>query len=224
MDRDAGFWYDGISYCMFDGTRMINRIALAIVAALAAPGLAQAWQETPLPLMAQDSQAFTSAQSPWKNDVFSRSAFSPLPFALGIAPANTTFTSFTKKLDDKTFVGVRSMSGFASTMTAPGFTNGFGFSATEVKLGYTLGSVRPWMSASFGSLTPNRFGGPTGLIGDPANPMFTGAPTPSFARVSAGFDVPVGANGTLSFGVSVGAVNGFNTRNNGFAYPGMIGR
>lgn len=201
---------------------MFSRILIAAVLAAAAPSPGQAFETTPLPIMAQDTQAFATVDSPWKGDVFARSPFGFSPFGLSLAPANTSFTSFSTKLDEKTTFGMRSMSGFVSTMSGPGLSRGFGFSATEMKFGYAAGNVRPWMSASFGAMTPNRFGGPLGLVGDPANPMFTGTQGPSFARVGAGVDFAISDKVTLGFGVSVGTMNGVNTGfNNGFAYPAL---
>ncbi|MGE3245550.1 MAG: hypothetical protein AB7F96_05950 [Beijerinckiaceae bacterium] len=200
------------------------RYLLALGLAAATPTLAHAWEETSLPLMAQDSAAFTTKASPWTSDVFARSPFAWSVFGSGIAPANTQFSGLTHKLDEKTFMGVRTMTGFASSLSGPGFNRGYGFSATEVKFAHISGPMRTWMSASFGSATASRLGGPYGLVGDPAA-RFTNGQNPTFGRVSAGFDYAISEKATLSFGVSVGTANGFGRGfGNGFGGPLGMGR
>ncbi len=207
---------------------MFCKLVFALAFA-AAPTLARALETVTLPIMAQDSHAFATVDSPWKGDVFARSPFGFSPFGFSTPGSNASFTSLNRKLDDNLSFGVRSTVGFSSSMTGHGLTRGYGFSATEVKFARTSGNMRTWMSASFGSMTPNRFGGPLGLVGDPANPMFTGVQNPSFARAAAGVDIAISNNVTLGLGVSVGTANGLNNSFNngfgrGFGGPLFIGR
>lgn len=191
---------------------MRHVFGLAIVAATMAT--AQAFETRTLPLLAQDRPAFAGSEPSltgdfWKGRYFGHTDFSLAPSGIGSIVTNRSFSSFGKTFDDKSFVAMRSSSGFLPTLAGPGLARGYQFSSTQLKAGYNLGRFRPYVTANFSSLRADRIGGgAVSLPGTFYNPANTGVNTQSFATIGAGVDFAITNNLSVGVGVSVGATSG----------------
>lgn len=136
-------------------------------------------------------------------------AFGASPFAGGSLFSTGTSARYADKINDKWLLGIETSTGFAasspfgSTFRGQGFGGGFDYNATNVRLGYDLGAVTPYISSSIASTKPN--------LGLGATPFETGflAQNPSFsakttASVGAGINYQATQNLQFSAGVSIG--------------------
>ena len=105
-------------------------------------------------------------------------------------------------LDNNVVVGVQASSGYLPGLTKFG-PSGYNFASTDVKLGYQMGALTPYVIAGYGVAKANGIGG-GGFTnsGDALNNLFAShGPEATLAHVGAGFDYAV--NNNLTIGVAV---------------------
>jgi opacity protein-like surface antigen len=169
--------------------------AVASLSCLTAP--ARAWEVVGgnLPTFAQSSSTAASAASPWASPWASFTA-SPI--------SGPNVGGYSYRMGKNLLVGIDTRSGFASGSPFGGFGAGLDYSSTNVKVGYDMGALRPYVTAGFGEMRSSTFGGSTftpasNTFQSPSNPFAT---TTNVTTVGAGFDYAITNNLTLGLGIS----------------------
>lgn len=193
---------------------------ILLVTAFAGAAQAQTLSSATLPSFAQGG-AYALAPSPL-GAIGGAFAFStPAP---GHVFGAANVAGFSQKLDDKLFISVQAVSGYASSFGSGltsfgrlGFgASGFDFTATSVKLGYDAGRFRPYVSAGFASATPVAGYGLSGPDRSLSAALNQPAGQRTTTSLGAGFDYAITGNLSFSAGVAVqstqGAVSPFGLR------------
>ena len=182
---------------------MTFRPIFAFAALLSLTASASAWEVvgSSLPTFAQGDTSGSSLVRPW-------SALTGDPFAGSAAiPSGYDF-----RVGKNLFVGVQQSSGLSAgsilgSGLSSGFASGGDFSSTQIKLGYDLGRLTPYVTAGFGEARSSAFG-PSSFAGAPAlgGPLSTNAnpfaATSSVTKIGAGFDYALSDKVTIGVGVS----------------------
>ena len=117
------------------------------------------------------------------------------------------FAGYNREFDNNLVLGIEASTGYAPSLFRHARYSGYEFAATNVKLGYDMGRLMPFVTAGFAFAKPDvRSGGYLGatetandLFGSPSNVRVLG-------NVGAGFDYQVTNN--LAVGVAVSAGTG----------------
>ncbi len=111
---------------------------------------------------------------------------------------------YDKKLANNFTLGIGASAGFAPYSIGNSALKGYNFATTDVKLGYDMGKVHPWVSAGVIMTKANSFNGYSGA-GDSLNSIF-GAPgkLQTAGTVGAGVDFQITNNLTMGIGVQAG--------------------
>ncbi len=112
--------------------------------------------------------------------------------------------AYDKKLENNFTIGVGASTGFAPYSVANSPLKGYNFGTTDVKLGYEMGKLHPWVSTGLVFAKGNSFSSYSGP-GDSINGLFGGPGKMAVSTsVGAGFDYQVTNNLSVSLGMHVG--------------------
>jgi outer membrane immunogenic protein len=128
------------------------------------------------------------------------------------------FLGYNKEFDNNIVLGVR-----GSVGTLPGLSNygarGYGFGMADMKLGYDMGRLMPYVTVGVGMANAmNGIGNPTGGLNNVNNLFSRSGQSVTLTRVGAGFDYAVTNN--LHIGVEASVVQ---AHGNGFGAPPQPG-
>jgi outer membrane immunogenic protein len=188
-------------------------LAAAAIACLAAPALADDAQAPKLPTFA--------AYGP---DGYGPSAASPSPWAGLYAGSEViasmgrhskghvggdVFIGYRRALPDNFIIAFEARAGFSPSLFRDTRFSGYNFAETSVKIGYQMGRLTPFVTASAGFARPNIRGASYSGANDSINALFASGPDlRAFGTVGAGFDYAVTNNLSVGLAVSAGAANG----------------
>lgn len=183
--------------------------AVLMLCCLIEGGQAQSLSTASLPAFARNPQAFTQNLSVWNGLQEGQQFYSFTTSGMGRLSGSGTFSGFSQKFSNNVFVDVRAGSGYAPSIFQSNPVSGFDYASTQLKIGYDLGRLRPYVIGSFGAVNPVLSNG-LNIPGGPANTMLnqTAGGTRSFTSVGAGFDYAISNKLSVGVGVSVGATRG----------------
>ncbi len=177
--------------------------------ALALPALAQ---DSSLPLLAQ-GPALQAQPNPWAGLEIGSEVF--VLSGKGVRGGHVGgdgFFRYDHAFANNVVVSVQGSAGYAPSVFA-GPANGFDFAVTNVKVGYDMGNIRPYVTAGAGLAKAS--GGFTGSVpnaADSVNNLFIDGNPKAIGTLGAGVDYAVTDRLTVSVSVSA-------TQGRGFAGP-----
>jgi opacity protein-like surface antigen len=146
--------------------------------------------------------------SPWTGFYAGSEVFAISGKGVKHGAGGAAFAGYNREFDNNLVIGVEASTGFAPSTFRHGPYTGYEFAATNVKLGYDMGRLMPFVTAGFAFAKPDiRSGGGYLSATESANDLF-GSPSNLrvLGNVGAGFDYQVTNN--LSVGVAVSAGTG----------------
>ena len=120
------------------------------------------------------------------------------------------FAGYDREFDNGVVVGVQGNAGYAPGLLKHSAITGFNFASTDVRVGYDMGRLMPFVTAGVGFAKPNvrSLGGYTGAANS-ANDLFNSrGDLRSFATVGAGFAYKVTDKLTVELAVQAFHGNG----------------
>jgi outer membrane immunogenic protein len=181
-------------------------VALAALAALGASARADNATPPTLPSLALNPQApDPSMSSPWTG-LYVGSELSA-SFAKGVKGGRfggAAYAGYNREFDNNLVLGVDAKAGYAPSMFAHG-PRGFNFAETDVKVGYDMGRLMPYVTAGVALAKPNQWGVPayTGATDAMNNLFSSGDGLRGIGTVGAGVDYAINNNLTVGVAVSV---------------------
>lgn len=117
------------------------------------------------------------------------------------------YAGYDREFANSVVLGIQGSTGFAPGWSSRSTFKGFDYAATDVKIGYDMGRVLPFVTAGVALAKPH-FGPGVGYLGTESfNTLINGSTDlHALTRVGAGVDVAVTNN--LTVGVAVSMVNG----------------
>jgi opacity protein-like surface antigen len=194
-------------------TRMLMRRALLLftLCAFGSPALADDAVAPKLPTFAlEQPPAAAASPSPWSgfhigSEVF---AFSGRHVKGGVGGA--VVAGYDHEFANNFVIGIDAKTGYAPFPFRHGPFKGFDYAATDVKLGYDMGRLMPFVTAGFVVARPQT-GARGGYVGatESVNDLFDGSSRlQGAATVGAGFDYAVTDRLHIGAAVTVGAGRG----------------
>jgi len=175
----------------------------------APPAVAPNSQAPSFPSLALDPQA--PPPSIWKGlyagaGVFVEAAKGSKPMAGG-----NGYIGYDRHLDNNLVLGVQVSTGYAPLVFQPGPFKGFDYGLANVRLGYEMGRLTPYLTAGVALARPVGVTGAGYLSpADSANALFSGSSNLGASGVfGAGFDYALTANTSVGLAAVVGTGHGF---------------
>ena len=190
-------------------TAMNRQAFLPIVAAcglIAAPALAAALpnpSSSPLPSLAADPMT----QAPNWSGFYVGAGIDVVSFKGAKAQAGgDVFGGYDHRFDNNVILGVRFATGYSPWAFASGPYRGFSFGEADVKLGYAMGRLTPYVVAGAALARPS-YGADFGDLGQSVNGLFAGpGAVQAVGTAGVGFDYAVTNN--LTVGLEARVNNG----------------
>jgi opacity protein-like surface antigen len=185
--------------------------ALAFVA-LCALGLAAKADDLPapkLPSFAANPQPLSASPqtaSPWSGLYVGSEAFAVSRKGAKGLVGGSAFVGYHREFDNNVVVGVEASTGLARSFRHSPFVS-YDYAATNLKLGYDMGRLMPFVTAGFVFAKPLTGRGGYVSATDSINDLFNSPSSiRTFGTIGAGFDYAV--TDKLSVGLAVSAGNG----------------
>jgi opacity protein-like surface antigen len=194
---------------------LASAVALRLVAAVALCGFATAAQadDTPppakLPTFAMNPEApwtaaGTPSTSPWAGFYVGSEVFAGSGKGLKGVVGGSAYAGYNREFDNNLVIGIEGSTGFAGASFKHGPFLGYDYAATNVKLGYDMGRLMPFVTAGFAFAKPTTSSGYGGAT-DSINSLFSSnsGNIRGAGMVGAGFEYAITNN--LSVGLAVSA-------------------
>jgi opacity protein-like surface antigen len=189
-------------------TKVIVRATMTLLAGccVSAAALAQATSPTGLPSLALSPQP---QQSIWNGFFVGSEVFAiSRKGAKGLIGGGVT-AGYNTSLPNNFILGISTSAGYAPAFYAGSGVRGFDYAKANIKLGYDMGRLMPYVTTGVVLAKPN-FGNGYLSATDSTNNLFNGSSNlRSAASVGAGFDYAITKNLTVGIGVSVGNSRAF---------------
>jgi opacity protein-like surface antigen len=185
-------------------------LAVLAVAVLCGPGFAARADDLPaakLPTLALDPQPLSP--SPWRGFYAGSELFAVSGKGTKGLVGGGAFVGYNHEFDNKLVIGIQASTGLTTGSYRSRFV-GYDFAATNVKLGYDMGRLMPFLTAGVALAKPNIRGGPGYAgAGDSLNDLFNSrSDVRAFGTVGAGFDYAITNNLSVGLAVSAGTGRG----------------
>lgn len=186
-------------------------LAFAVLCGFCLPAASDDAPPTPkLPTFALEGAPFAAnpqSASTWTGFYAGSEVFAVSGKGVKHGAGGAAFAGYNREFDNNLVLGIEASTGYAPSLFRHARYSGYEFAATNVKLGYDMGRLMPFVTAGFAFAKPDvRSGGYLGatetandLFGSPSNVRVLG-------NVGAGFDYQVTNN--LAVGVAVSAGTG----------------
>ncbi|MBV8183448.1 MAG: outer membrane beta-barrel protein [Hyphomicrobiales bacterium] len=189
-------------------------LAVAVLCGACLPANADDATQAPplqLPAFAQQPQAGApnpQSASPWTGFYAGSEVFAFSGKGVKHGAGGAAFFGYNCEFDNNLVIGIEASTGFAPSVFKHGPYSGYEFAATNVKLGYDMGRLLPYVTAGFAFAKPDVRSGylsatdsVNDLFGSPSNVKVLGS-------VGAGFDYQVTNNLAVGVAVSAGTNRG----------------
>lgn len=187
---------------------LIIRAALTLLtcSCISTAALAQATSSTGLPSLALSPQPQPSI---WNGFFVGSEVFAiSRKGAKGLVGGGVT-AGYNTSLPNNFILGISTSAGYAPAFYPGSRVRGFDYARANLKLGYDMGRLMPYVTTGVVLAKPN-FGNGYMSATDSTNNLFNGTSNlRSSASVGAGFDYAITKNLTVGVGVSVGNSRGF---------------
>ena len=114
------------------------------------------------------------------------------------------YLGYNRELSNNLVVGMQAVSGYSPNLSSFSRARGFDYAGANVKVGYDMGRLMPYVTAGVGFAKANF--GPAGRYNssDSLNDLFNrgGGPLQTITQVGAGFDYAISDKLTVGFSVS----------------------
>ncbi|SEE10398.1 outer membrane immunogenic protein [Rhizobiales bacterium GAS188] len=192
--------------------------SLAVLAVLVLCGLGVAAQadDTPpakLPTFALNPQApwtaaGTPSTSPWSGLYVGSEVFAASIKGRKGLVGGSAYAGYNREFDNNLVIGIQGSTGFAASSFKRGPFVGYDYAATNVKLGYDMGRLMPFVTAGFAFAKPTTGSGFTGAS-DSINDLFgSSSGFRGAGMVGAGFNYAITNNTSVGLAVSAGMGRG----------------
>ena len=185
---------------------MASRWGLAAMAALAMAGAAQA-QTRPAPFLPALALDPAPPPSLWTGLYVGTEVTAVARRGSKGVFGGGVYAGYDREFADGIVLGLRGSTGFAPGWSSRGSFKGVDYAATDVKVGYDMGRVLPFVTAGIALAKPH-VGPGVGYLGSESfNTLINGSnDLHALTRVGAGVDIAITDN--LTLGVAVSMVNG----------------
>jgi opacity protein-like surface antigen len=178
----------------------------------AAPTPSDATASPKLPTFALNPQPLPSSSqspSPWTGFYVGSEVFAISGKGVKGAVGGGAYAGYNREFDNNLVLGVEASTGFTPSSFRHGPFVGYDFAATNVKLGYDMGRLMPFVTAGFAFAKPDTRSGGFQGASDSVNDLF-GSPSNLrvLGTVGAGFDYQLTHNLSVGLAVSAGTGHG----------------
>ena len=159
-----------------------------------------------LPTFAADPQSLSAnpqSSSPWTGFYAGSEVFAFSGKGVKHGAGGGAFIGYNREFDNNLVIGIEASTGYAPSLFRHGPYSGYEFAATNVKLGYDMGRLLPYVTAGFAFAKPDVRSGYVGAT-DSVNDLF-GSPSNVKVLGSVGAGVDYQITNNLSVGVAVSA-------------------
>ncbi|MDB5648978.1 MAG: Outer rane immunogenic protein [Hyphomicrobiales bacterium] len=183
-------------------------VTLSCLALAVSIGTARADEPFALPTFARNPQLDGQTKSPWTGFTFGSEIMAISSKGAKGRVGGDAFIGYSQAFDNHLVLGMTASAGYMPSFATRGPSRGFDFAMTNVKLGYDMGRVQPYVTAGIGLARPTSgFGTGMPNAGDSLNNLFGGGSgTRALTSVGAGVDFAVTEH--LTVGVGVTAMQG----------------
>jgi opacity protein-like surface antigen len=188
-------------------------LAFAVLCGFGLPARADDATQTPpkLPTFALQPQLDSTAPqsaSPWTGFYAGSEVFAFSGKGVKHGAGGAAFLGYNREFDNNLVIGLEASTGFAPSLFKHGPYSGYEFATTNVKLGYDMGRLLPYVTAGVAFAKPDVRSGYLSAT-DSANDLF-GSPSnlKVLGSVGAGFDYQVTNNLAVGLAVSAGTNRG----------------
>ncbi|MBV9113458.1 MAG: outer membrane beta-barrel protein [Hyphomicrobiales bacterium] len=152
--------------------------------------------------------ANAQSASPWTGFYAGSEVFAFSGKGVKHGAGGAAFVGYNREFDNNFVLGIEASTGYAPSLFRHGPYSGYEFAATNVKLGYDMGRLLPFVTAGFAFAKPDIRSGYLSAT-DTANDLF-GSPSnlKVLGSVGAGFDYQVTNNLAVGVAVSAGTNRG----------------
>ena len=182
-------------------------LAMVMLCGLAQPAFADDDVTPKLPTLALNPQPLSA--SPWSGFYAGSEVFAVARKGLKGGAGGAAYVGYNREFDNNMVIGVEASTGYSPSLYRHGAISGYEFAQTNLKLGYDMGRMMPYLTAGVAFAKPN-FRGPsyTGAA-DSINDLF-GSPSDLrvFGGVGAGFDYAITDHLTVGVAISAGTGRG----------------
>lgn len=182
----------------------LTSMRMLLAAALVGATPAMAADLPTLPSLAADPQT----QAPnWKGFYVGTGVIGAFAKGSKSAFGGEVFAGYDHRFDDNVVLGVRFSTGYSPWLFPGAPMQGFDFAASEVKVGYEMGALTPYLVGGVALARPTNYAGGFANMSDSVNGLFSGPGALQAAGVAGvGFDYAVTNN--LHVGLEATVVNG----------------
>jgi opacity protein-like surface antigen len=164
-----------------------------------------------LPTFARNPQLDNQTKSPWTGFSFGSEIMAVSSKGSKGRIGGDAFVGYSQAFDNHLVLGIKASAGYMPAFFSRGPAKGFDFAMTNVKLGYEMGRIQPYVTAGIGlARQTSGFGTNLPNTGDSLNNLFGGGSgTRALTNVGAGVDFAVTEHLTVGVGVSAMQGRGF---------------
>lgn len=187
---------------------MRTGFAAVLLTMFVLPAIANAQDR--LPILAQNPDAATRQQSPWRGFYAGSELIVAAGKGAGSRIGGAAYAGYDRTFSNNVILGLRAKVGHAPGLFRFGGVRGYDFASTNIKLGYDLGRFKPYLTAGFGIAKASGLGvsGPFAATGSLNNLFNDSANAKTFTSVGAGFDYAITNRLSVGVAVSVGTAPG----------------